>query len=110
MRVADIATGTAITIVPISKAEVLRVRYNPKKKLLATLGKDRWVQIWDITGKAAYKDVPVSNVGPECISWSSDGTILAIGTLTGQIQFRGLRCAGNQDASGHQAQQRAGRD
>jgi predicted Zn finger-like uncharacterized protein len=89
MRLIEVATGKNLPG-QVSKARVLEVKYNPnpKKRVLATLGADRFVQIWDFSGQGTpLRDLPVAGFPPYSLAWNQDGEILAMGTLRGQIKL-----------------------
>ncbi len=89
IQMVNVTSGIAYPAPPISKAQVLEVRYNPnpKAKLLATLGADKFVQIWNFAGNAQHKDLPVAGAVPATLAWSNEGTTLAIGCATGEISL-----------------------
>lgn len=90
ISVVNVASGASANGPPISTAPVLDVKYNPnpRLKLLATLGADQYVQIWNFAvPSVAYKDIPVRDAGPQSLAWSHDGRTLAIGTISGQIKL-----------------------
>ncbi len=70
-----------------SDATILEVRYNPSPKVnvFATLGDDRWVQLWDMSKNTLIRDFPIRGVGPTTLAWSNDGQTLAVGTSSGRI-------------------------
>jgi WD40 repeat protein len=87
MYVINVASGT-FEHARVSTAEAREVRYNPnpKVKLLATLGADQYVQLWNFaTRPPGKKDIAVR--GAISLGWSHDGRTLAIGLATGQIKL-----------------------
>ena len=89
IQLLDVTTGKEREIgkVQPSDASIMEVRYNPSPKLnvFATLGSDRWVQLWDMSKNTLIRDFPIRGVGPTTIAWSNDGQTLAVGTATGRI-------------------------
>ena len=87
IQLVNVTSGVSYPAPPISKALVREVKYNPnpKAKLLATLGADKFVQIWNFANVAQNKDIPVQGATPTALAWSNDGLTLAIGSTTGEI-------------------------
>lgn len=88
IQVVDVNTGASEYRQP-GTASVLEVKFNPnqKVKMLASLGADRYVQIWNFANASQHKDFPIRGVVPSTLAWSNDGRTLAIGTTTGDIML-----------------------
>jgi WD40 repeat protein len=64
----------------------IRYHPDPKKKVVATLGRDSTVKVWDfIDPKRNYTVRIGAQVKPTCLDWSSDGRTLAVGGGSGEI-------------------------
>ena len=89
IQMVNVSTGVSYPAPPISNARVMEVKYNPnpKAKLLATLGADHFVQIWNFAATAQHKDFPIQKTTPSTLAWSNDGQTLAVGTTTGEIML-----------------------
>ncbi len=91
IQVIDVAAKRSYPAPALSDtpAAVLEVKYNPnpKFKLLATLGADRYVQIWNFANVAQHKDFAIRGARPSTLAWSTDGRTLAVGTTTGEIML-----------------------
>ena len=86
----DVASGSSTGLVDRAHRGVIReVRYspNPKAKVLATLGSDGAVRMWDLSNSARNYTLDVRDLGPQTISWTSTGQILAVGGKSGEIML-----------------------
>ncbi len=72
-----------------SDRSIVEVRYNPNPKFnfFATIGADRYVQLWDMSKNKLVSDFLIRGNGivPTTIAWSNDGQTLAVGTTSGRI-------------------------
>lgn len=84
----DLSSGREVGQVVPHAAQPIEVRYNPNPKwnVLASLGADNTVKLWDL---AARKSIAfgVRGVTPSCLAWSHDGRQLALGTLEGVVMI-----------------------
>jgi WD40 repeat protein len=63
----------------------IRYHPDPKRNVLATLGRDSTVRVWDLRNPKASYAVKIGGMGPNCLDWSGDGRTLAVGGTSGEI-------------------------
>lgn len=88
----DVATSRFLDQIQAHAAAVREVKFNPNPKnfVLATIGGDATVRIFDLKNKANNSTVGNPAFRPTCIDWSSDGKFLAVGGQAGAIAIFGL--------------------
>ncbi|AWM40034.1 WD domain, G-beta repeat [Gemmata obscuriglobus] len=86
LQLMDVSSGRELGRTVPHRGGIVEVRYNPNPRVnvLASLGTDRTVKIWDFAQNLTTL-VSIGGVTPSCLAWSNDGQALALGTTTGQI-------------------------
>ncbi len=83
----DVNTGRKTDDVSAHRAPIREVRFNPRAKILATLGLDSTVKIWNLTNAARSVSLSITGLGPTTLAWSGDGRTLAVGGMNGEIML-----------------------
>jgi WD40 repeat protein len=67
-------------------SHVSRVRFNPKKAVVATVGHDKEVKVWALANRTNFAaQMKLAAQGPNDADWTSDGTTLAVGCTSGEV-------------------------
>ncbi len=93
VQIFNAASGASVNDVPAHRGlPVAEVRFSPTgdSKVVATLGRDGTVRIWDSSNPSRTNVLSVGTIGPNTIGWSSNGQTLAVGGRTGDILLFGL--------------------
>ena len=85
----EVATGRPIGQVDAHAGAVREVRFNPgaKSNVLATLGAEGTVRVWDLGNPARNGGANVRDLKPTTIDWSGSGQLLAVGGQTGEVML-----------------------
>ncbi|MBA4067468.1 MAG: hypothetical protein C0501_27920 [Isosphaera sp.] len=88
----DVNTSNPAGEVQAHLGGVREVRFNPnpKARILATIGSDRTVRIFDLANPGRNARVTNPEFGPTCLDWTSDGRTLGVGGTSGAVALFGL--------------------
>ncbi len=81
--------------------QVLEIRFNPdqKKKMLATVGIDRKVRIYNFANPSQNRTITTGSQDPTDIAWTVDGGTLGVSAVSGEIALFAFQKGGRRTAS-----------
>ncbi|MDY3551257.1 caspase family protein [Gemmata sp. JC717] len=92
LQLFDVGSGRELGRTVPHRGGIVEVRYNPNPRwnILASLGTDQSVKLWDFARNNTLL-VGIGGVVPTCMAWSNDGQMLALGTKSGEILIASIQ-------------------
>jgi WD40 repeat protein len=112
-RLFDVNTGRQVDQVQAHEGQIVDVRFNPKSRMLATLGPvargnrlEMGVRVWNLTNSSQNATVSSASHVPLTIAWSPDGQTFAAAGESGEITLFGVNAkpTGNLPARVHEGE------